>query len=235
MTARIKWLFWETLIIVVGVLVALSVDDYWTGLQEQKLEKEYLQRLKIDIQADIDYADDFMANRMTRKLKALDTVAPIVRGRADLPEDMASFLFEVGMGGMGGVSPTPWTTSTTFEDLKGTGNLRLIRDTEMRRKLSDYYRSAEDFNSRQKARVTGYVRFVHSILPAELRADNNIEAMQSFGVERAVERIRSPEFEDLVDQEYNFAWFKIRAYEIQRDAAAGLLDDLNAYLERLDR
>ena len=72
MYTRLNWLFWETLIIVVGVLLALSVDDYWTDVQERRLEMDYLQRLRADIQADIEHADAHMAESVARKIQALD-------------------------------------------------------------------------------------------------------------------------------------------------------------------
>jgi hypothetical protein len=233
MLTRLNWLFWETLIIVVGVLLAISVNDYWTERQERTLELDYLQRLRADIQSDYDYANEYLNRRWTRKLAALNAIAPVVRGQAPIPQEIEAFLIEVTMAASGGVSPSNWVASTTYEDLAVTGNLRLIKKGEIRRMLSDYYRGAEDFVNRQRARVTGYPRFLHSILPGELRDDLDIEAMQIFGVERALERVQSAEFEDLMNQEYNFAWFKVRAYQIQRDAAAKLVEELDAYIQSL--
>jgi hypothetical protein len=62
-----------------------------------------------------------------------------------------------------------FVTATTFEDLKNTGNLRLIHDTELRSKINNYYVISESNHWRIMARTTGYFMFVHAILPAELR------------------------------------------------------------------
>ena len=40
--SRLHWLVSETLVIVLGVLIALGLDDYWTDRQERDLELEYL-------------------------------------------------------------------------------------------------------------------------------------------------------------------------------------------------
>ena len=42
----LRWLFGETIVIVLGVLVALSLDDIWTARQERNLE---LQRTLVPI------------------------------------------------------------------------------------------------------------------------------------------------------------------------------------------
>ena len=234
MLKRLNWLFWETLIIVLGVLIALSVNDYWTDAQERKLELDYLKRMRVDIEADLAAAEWNLSERLVRKLAALDAVAPVVRGESPVPEDIESFLIEVSLGAIGGVSPSKWVTSTTFEDLTVTGNLRLIRDAEIRRTITEYYRSADDFVSRQRARVTDYHRYLHSFLPGELRENLTFPAMQSFGAERALSAILAPEFEALMNQEYNFAWFKISAIESQRDAASSLMETLDAYIKTLE-
>ena len=41
---RWRWLFWETLIIVIGVLIAFAVNDYWSDRQDRQLELQYLKR-----------------------------------------------------------------------------------------------------------------------------------------------------------------------------------------------
>ncbi|MDX1556464.1 MAG: hypothetical protein R3212_10595 [Xanthomonadales bacterium] len=234
MKTRLNWLFWETLIIVVGVLIALSVDDYWSDRQDRTLELDYLQRLRIEVQEDLDHANRYIEQNLGRKLAALDTVAPVVRGEAPVPEDLEPFLFDVGMAALGAVAPSRWVSDTTFDDLRATGNLRLIRNTEVRRMLSDYYRAADDFVNRLRARTTAYPRLVHSILPAELRDNYNMAAAEAFGIERAIERIQSQETLDLIHQEYNFAWFAQRSYGIQRDLAQRLLEALDQYIAELE-
>ncbi len=47
--------------------------------------------------------------------------------------------------------------------------------------------------------------FVHSILPAEHRQSITMEEIHEFGVEQALEKILSHEFQDLLNQEFNFA------------------------------
>ncbi len=40
--SRASWLLSETLVVVLGVLIALGLNDYWTGREERALELQYL-------------------------------------------------------------------------------------------------------------------------------------------------------------------------------------------------
>ena len=230
--SRLQWLFGETLVVVLGVLIALSLDDYWTGLQERELELQYLDRIIVDVHADIDYVDNTIRDLWIQKLKILDTIAPTVRGDEPVPGDVETFLRNVALGGIGGASSTRWVTSTTFDDLISTGNLRLIRDAELRRKIARYYDDFDTLYSRARDRKSGYVRYVHSLLPAELREDMDFSAMQKFGIDRALEHFTSAEFQSLLNQEYNYTLF------VQRTgfstAGKRLAKELEDYKRRID-
>lgn len=230
--SRMQWLLSETLVVVLGVLIALGLSDYWTYRQERVLEVEYLRRIQADVSADIDYVDVFIRDLWVRKLRALDAVAPIVRGIEPVPEETELFLRNVALAGLGGASSTRWVTSTTFDDLKSTGNLRLIRDANLRRTIAVYYSDFETFYGRSRDRRSGYVQYVHSLLPAELREDMNLAAMEDFGTDRALERFTSTEFQDLLNQEYNFAFFVQRTD--YSSSGKRLAQDLKNYIQQLE-
>jgi len=230
--SRLQWLLGETLVVVLGVLIALSLDDYWTDRQERELELQYLDRIIADVHADIDYVDNTIRDLWIRKLQILDAIAPIVRGNEPIPEDIESFLRNVALGGIGGASSTRWVTSTTFDDLRSTGNLRLIRDAELRRKIASYYDDFDTLYSRARDRKSEYAAYVHSLLPAELREDMKFSAMQDFGIDRALEHFTSTEFQSLLNQEYNYTFF------VQRtdfsSAGKRLAKELEDYMLQFD-
>lgn len=226
--SRLRWLVSEMLVIVIGVLIALALDGYWNERHERMLEAEYLDRIRSDVTADIAYLEQVAISRLDTKLQALNAIAPIVRGQEPVPDDIESFLRNVSLGGLLGASSSYWVTDTTFEDLKSTGNLRLIRDPDLRWKVSRYYKLNMRMHERVRDRLTGYVTYVHGLMPAELRDDLTLDAMTAFGTDRAVERILSPEFEDLMNQELNYAYFMM---ELDRGSLARqLLQDMDNHL-----
>ena len=231
---RWRWLFWETLIIVLGVLIAFAVNDYWLDQQDRGLELQYLKRVHADLKRDEAWVSGYNEGPMKAKFAALDAITPVVRGREPVPDDLETFLVNVTLGGIGGASPNYFVNTTTFDDLKATGNLRLIQDTDIRGKLSDYYNLYENNHGRTVERKTGYFMFVHSILPAELRQNISMEAMEEFGVERALEKILSHEFSDLLNQEYNFGIFIRRLYAQYSETSSALAEDVEAHIRALE-
>ena len=225
---RLRWLIGETIVIVLGVLIALALDEIWTDRQERALEADYLSRIRIDVANDIQYITDIRSERMKQKFAALKAIAPVVRGHEPVPVDVEAFLTSVSLAGLLGASNSKWVTDTTFEDLKSTGNLRLIKSTDLRREISNYYNFQERQHQRVRDRQTEYVSTVHSIIPAELRTNLNAESLSEFGTERAIERILSPEFQDRMNQEFNYAYFLQSV--IESTAAIHLLQEIDAYV-----
>jgi len=225
--AGLRWLFSETLVVVLGVLIALWINDYWSFRQDRILEREYIDRLLEDVDSDIAYVDNEVAQLLTTKFDALQAIRPVVYGEQSIPDDVESFLKTVSLAAIGGASSTHWVVETTFQDLLNTGNLRLIRDTELRRKIATYYEEFEEFYIRSRDRRTGYSRFVWSAMPGELRDDMTLSSMEDLGLETTLKRITSEEFQHLWNQEYNFALFNQR---VSSEAAKALRADLERYL-----
>ena len=57
---------------------------------------------------------------------------------------------------------------------------------------------------RMGSRVADYPMYVHRFVPAELRGDGSEPEWEEFGLQRAVGGFRTPEFEELMNQELNF-------------------------------
>jgi hypothetical protein len=229
--SQVRWLLSETLVVVLGVLIALGLNDYWNYREDRALELQYLKRIQADVSTDVELIEQWVGDQLQRKLRALNAIAPIVRGQEPVPEDVETFLRNVALGGIGGASSTHWVASTTFEDLKSTGNLRLIRNADLRARIASYYDDFETLFIRSRDRKTGYVAYVHSLLPAELREDMSFASMTEFGVDYAVESFRSVEFRKLLNQEYNYAFFNMRNDSLP---SKQLANDLENYIEQVE-
>jgi hypothetical protein len=234
MELRARWLLSETLVVVLGVLIALGLNDFWTERQERTLELQYIKRIHEDVSKDAEVIDSWFGEGLQKKLQALDAIVPIVRGIQPVPEDVENFFSKVVVGGRGGPSATRWVTSTTIEDLKSTGNLRLIRDVDLRRNIARYYHDMEGLFIRSRDRRTGYTAFVFSQLPMKLGngldEELNLTAIRKIDVDRSMERFVSIEFQELLTQEYNLAVFRS---EINNSQSKQLAKDLEKYIQKL--
>lgn len=229
---KLRWLFAETLVIVLGVLIALGLDDYRTNQYERRLAIDYIQRIQNDLSRDLDYIDRIWVQRLKIKRESLEAIAPVIRRQVQLPDDVEEFLTLVARGGIAGTSAASWYTDTTFQDMRATGNLRLIKDPEIRAEISRYYEAVQSEALRVEARFTNYVPFVHAILPAELRDDIDLGALEEFGTDYALRRLLTDDFRDLLNQEYNLLLF-LESREYQTFSQS-LFERLEAYRIELD-
>jgi len=140
MSTHLNWrlLLGEFVVIVVGVLMALWVDQLREARVNAELEVEYLESLVIDLDADLAQFDETDA-WMRRQEDAAATVLALYEGSPPT-ENVADLVAAVETAGW---QYFPSITRNTIDDLKSTGNLRLIRDPEMRRAIAAYYATVE--------------------------------------------------------------------------------------------
>ncbi len=123
----------EFLIIVIGVLSALAVDQWRDDRKDRELARFYLAALEDDLRADSSAIAQAVerAEEVGQAAVALDQ---LVRS-ADAPPDSLEFLLEVEWL-LSAVNVRPNTA--TFEDMTGSGNSRLLRNPELRNRLQRY-------------------------------------------------------------------------------------------------
>ena len=231
---RWRWLIGETLVVVIGVLIAIGINEAWSYRQDRNLELDYVQRIHSEILRDIEYVDGFSRDQVSLKMDALDTIGPVARGFRPVPKDIKTFLHNVSLGAIGGVSPTYHVRRSTFEDLVSTGNLMLISDAGLRSDLVLYYQSYEIQFKRIVERLTDYPSYVHGLIPSEMRTDLTLEAMETFNTDRAIEKVLSDEFQSLLNQEYNLGLFMRLQQSAFLVTAAEFRQKLEAHIAQLE-
>ena len=139
--ARLDWrrLFFEFVIIVVGVLVALWVDQLRQNRVNARLQVEYLESLVSDLESDLAQFDETEA--WMRSSEAAASTVLALYARSPPTTDIADLVAAVERAGW---QAWPSISRNTIEDLRSTGNLRLIRDPAMRRAISSYYATIEN-------------------------------------------------------------------------------------------
>ena len=168
------------------------------------------------------------------KMDAVEAIGPVIRGFAPIPDDLEQFLKNVGKAAIGGVSPTYAVRREVFEDMISTGNLRLLRDPEIRTAIRLYYRFYDIQYQRTVERLTGYPELVLGILPTELRDDLDEAAMATFNIDRAIETTMSDQFETLLNREHNLGIFMVWSNAAFLARAREFLNDLDQHISQLE-
>lgn len=127
----------EGLVIVLGVLVALAVDRWATGLDERTLEESYIEHLVENFSADSVQLATSVEEAESRRALAIQ----ILQG------DESTALLEPERF-LRDFETLPWWAPVeysreTWDELVSTGRLSLIRDAALRSSVSRYYNHIE--------------------------------------------------------------------------------------------
>jgi hypothetical protein len=201
MSTRLNWRFLlgEFFVIVLGVLVALWVDQVQAARADAELEVEYLRSFLIDLDTDLAQFDS--ADAWSRRQEAAAaTVLALYEGQQPT-ESVADLVAAVESAGWQYV---PSVSRNTIDDLRSTGNLRLIRDPALRRVIATYYTTVENGSvpiAAMRDRMWNqYDARVAEVLEPRLRL-GVLQGEGSFGrgiTSDAAEPARVPAFSDLI-------------------------------------
>jgi hypothetical protein len=128
----------ELVVIVVGVLIALWVDNLNTERLERRQEATYIRGVLEDLRSD-SLALASRSETARRSLNAADRLLVLRRNpRSPAPADsVASWLLHAAFVDNFVVQ------DHTYREILGAGGLSMIRDPAVRRAVSSYYRSIE--------------------------------------------------------------------------------------------
>jgi hypothetical protein len=159
----------ELVIVVAGILIALAVNNWNDGRKAAATEQEYLTRIASDLRADtatfnltLRHIDDKAIG-----LRLADSVLLIPQ--AEVKDTLA--LLDALVSGSSLAWRHPNVRRPTFEDLRSTGNLNLIRDLELRTAIVQYYYSTDDAFERIQARRTRYGEITYELVPRKAEFD----------------------------------------------------------------
>jgi hypothetical protein len=124
-------------IVVVGIYIGLQVDAWNSTRHDRVMEREYLERLLIDMEESLEAQRD-AKSLFDSSIDATDYIARIQREGTfdDVDEDRLM----IGLNSIGWVIP-PVTNMGTIRELQSTGNIALIQDVSVRIAIGQFERS----------------------------------------------------------------------------------------------
>lgn len=124
----------ELVIVALGVLIALWADQAIQARQESALAISYLERLQTDIRADIN-ALRFSSDQARNRLAIIRQVEAWLQD-PDAEPDPDALVMNVHYAG---ITFFPTISKFTIEELKSTGDLRLLKNRALKRQIANYY------------------------------------------------------------------------------------------------
>jgi hypothetical protein len=164
----LKYAIGEIVLVVIGILIALSINNWNEGRKNIELVKVYCQQLRDDLLIDLENLDFtksrlnavdemgmYLLNFLNNKLEVVDTL----KLKNSLLLSATAFAF----------SPN----QLAYDDLIQSGSINLLKDKDLKKLLGEYYtvKSIEKENNDQRIRYSAELadsRFKH-INPMMLR------------------------------------------------------------------
>lgn len=128
-----KYLF-DTAVVIAGILIAFSLDNWWEINQRASLSRSYAISLKSDLEQDMRMVRQIMG-QMEESMLRIDSLANYTRHKT-ASEIRNLDLFPLAMGD-NVYRPYTWNR-VTIEDLKQSGALRDRGNEELSRRIAQY-------------------------------------------------------------------------------------------------
>jgi hypothetical protein len=222
----LKYAIGEIVLVVIGILIAVQINNWNENRKDSILEKEYLTRLLEDIKFDISWSNTYILGRYKRKVESLEKGKAYYQGNYVI-KDTLQFLKDIGYGGVfGNVS---WNLNkNTYNELISTGNLRKIESGTLRTKIVNYYETTNANLKTSKNYISGYIPFINSFTAFNT---NNPDYIAEFDQKLLLKYIKTEEYYRLANLELTLAHRVSNFAENIINLAEELKTTINSQLE----
>ena len=221
----VKYAFGEIILVVIGILIALSINNWNTYRLDRMVETDYLQRISNDLTIDtLNFS--WTIESLKDKGEALETLLNLLKNQQIARIDSTMLLSHIGIGRHLSIAH-PGVANGTFQELVNTGSMRHVTNTLLRSAINNYYLNAEHQNDRivKKRTQSNYSTIVNSRIPGIRRIGDETDYQDDLISYRYIlDMTKEAEFKTAVIAEYNSALFMLRIQEAGLIASKELLD-----------
>lgn len=150
----------EIFLVMVGILLALQVNNWNQNRLNSIKELAYLERLQYDLQADTAMLAEF--------IKAVEYKSRFLK--SILKEDLTKFHHLKGLTHdifISRFSSPPVSTDNTFQEMKSTGSLGLLKDESLKKSIFNYYRYIQNRTLALQTQFSDWPKIISQMIPGE--------------------------------------------------------------------
>ena len=129
-------LFAELVIVVVGIIIAIQADNWWRHQDDLQQEHLFIARLTGDVERDVT-SIKFSIKLAEYRLSLANVLIAAAKDPQGVLDHPAMFITAIHQASF---TNTPTLNNDTFEELRSTGGLSLLRSDELKAALFEYYR-----------------------------------------------------------------------------------------------
>ncbi|MCF6214482.1 MAG: DUF6090 family protein [Flavobacteriaceae bacterium] len=222
----LKYAIGEIVLVVIGILIAVQINNWNEDRKDRILEKEYLTRLLEDLKFDISWGNTYILDRYKRKVEGLEKGKAYYQGNYVI-KDTLQFLRDIGYGGVFGYASLN-LNKNTYNELISTGNLRKIESDKLRNEIVNYYENSNAKSKGSKDYISGYINFINSFTAFNT---NNKGIIAEFDQKLLLKHIKTEEYYRLANLELTLAHRVSSFTEDIINFAKRLTNTINTQLE----
>lgn len=227
---RLNWSYavGELVIVTMGVLIALAINEWNSDRLERAEEALILERLLADLQRDLN-GYQIGLEVLGRKEDSLRRLHSALASPQSRPDDPTRFLEDVIDGASYGWNQHR-ARRVTIDELLGSGKFGLIRSAEIRTAIADYYESERGTADRIDERETAYPSISYQLVPRVNETESDL-ALDTAQIDLLIDGVFESPLREHVIAEINFARFVRGRFTELQAACSALVTSLQAYLD----
>jgi len=160
----------EFVVVVAGILVALRIDNWRQHRQELRMVAEHLSDVALEVSGNVETVEH-VQRALERKRQALETVIAFLKNEPGSPDEAPEKVLRSLSVSTQLVAP--WLRDNQFQALQNSGNLRLLRHSELANNLADSYAMPEVLFSQVRRLQSAYPAVLQGLLPARMQLSTN--------------------------------------------------------------
>jgi chromosome segregation ATPase len=133
-----KYAIGEIVLVVIGILIALQINNWNEQRKESKLEQDYYCKLLEDVQQDLVQVKSQITNT-DKRIEASNNALQMLQSENPKLDVLMSEMFN----SLSLITYTIRPNNAAFEDLKSSGNLNILKDNNIKTSVIDYYSMLE--------------------------------------------------------------------------------------------
>lgn len=248
-TRYLLYAFGEIALVMIGILLALQVNDWNENKIAQANTSIYVDNLIDDLKKDISTFDFEIENTKT-KFYSCKEINKVIREGFPI-KDTSEFIIQLQLVGR---LSLPNISNNTFNDLISSGNLKLIKDRQSIAAIREYYNYQVNywFTDYRNQLVNGYLPIAVNAIPMHLHeeilsTESNGAYQQSLNLENdaslikhTLTRITKSDVKEVMDalvgnEEFDFHLKRItRSHLVHINTLSGRKKSAESLLENLE-
>lgn len=136
----LKYAIGEIILVVIGILIALQINNWNENRKSAIQETLYLKRLLSENREDVNTFNNSISD-LEKGITTIENLSSVLNSTSAMDSELITATQDYL--GYGSIYPIFTSSTSTFDDLSSTGNLKDIQNTELRDQLVKHYAKHE--------------------------------------------------------------------------------------------